>query len=104
MATGRAQAFVGDHGGAAMSKERMTQSRPPLTWGRARLELSGSWCMPVPKVVRPRPRASLSSTPRVIVPSGKKGDVAAAVREAPAGGDAEEGGEAGRGEDGSERE
>ncbi len=43
----------------------------PTDVGPLRLEFSGSWCMPVPKMVKPRLRQRVSSTPRTIVPSGK---------------------------------
>src|SRR5512142_396364 len=69
--TGTAQTLVGDQGGLGTSSERITQSCPQLTWTRLRLEISGSWCMPVPKIVSPRLRQRVSSTPAsIIVPSG----------------------------------
>jgi len=37
-----------------------------------RLEINGSWCIPVPKMVSPRLRQRVSSTPTSIVPSGQK--------------------------------
>ena len=111
-----------------------------------RLEISGSWCIPVPKIVKPalaaegvvdaqldrplgvegRDRLARQRLVEVVDRPGgvaeeavvsavvaamdgargldQLGDVAVAVREAPAGGDGEEGGEGGRGEDGAERE
>ena len=70
--TGTAQTFVGDQEGLVTSSERITQSCPQLTWTRLRLEISGSWCMPVPKIVSPRLRQRVSSTPSSMVPSGQK--------------------------------
>ena len=45
---GKANTLVGAQKGWTMRRDKTTQSCPQLTSGLALLEMSGSWCMPVP--------------------------------------------------------
>jgi len=46
--------------------------RSQLTRGLLRLEIRGSWCMPVPKVIGPRLRQWVSSMARGSCPRGRR--------------------------------